>query len=239
MTNIIKNWRSNYRNRKKYAAMDRIPYFEIAAQHLPEDKGAVIADIGSGKGLFAEHLKLRDKYKNIYLLDTNDSTIKYLEDLGYKNSIQYTAPSKLPFKDNSLDFIHTSHMIEHLSPNELYIFLSEVNRTLKKDGILVISTPMLWNNFYDDLTHIKPYHPESLIHYLCYNPKNRTKENLKNKYSILNITYRYTKIEENQLGSENKLIDFIILIYSMLVKKVMKIHRYKKNAYTIVFKKQG
>jgi predicted SAM-dependent methyltransferase len=54
-------------------------------------------------------------------------------DLGY---------SKFPFTSGSINIIATQHLIEHLEFNhEIYHFLTECFRILKKDGRLYISTP--------------------------------------------------------------------------------------------------
>ncbi len=49
----------------------------------------------------------------------------------------------LPFDDNSIDVVYSSHLIEHFSKEEGIFFLSEIYRILKKDGILRLVTPDL------------------------------------------------------------------------------------------------
>lgn len=75
-------------------------------------------------------------------------------DKRWKN-IDFHAPSNdvqqvnilsgLPFKDNSMDVVYTSHFIEHLSPEQASFILAESYRVLKKDGILRIVVPDLEN----------------------------------------------------------------------------------------------
>lgn len=50
---------------------------------------------------------------------------------------------KLPFQDNSADFVFTSHVIEHLKQYECTSLLKETYRILRKDGILRVVTPDL------------------------------------------------------------------------------------------------
>jgi len=57
------------------------------------------------------------------------------------NILYIDVRKKIPFKDNSLDYIISEHLIEHLSKEEGKKMLIECFRTLKKGGILRISTP--------------------------------------------------------------------------------------------------
>lgn len=79
----------------------------------------------------------------------------------------------LPFADNSLDVILASEVIEHLSQDKL--FLKEVRRTLAPGGVLLLTTPNLWDirrplaaltrqtwSGYKDPTHINLMTPRRL-----------------------------------------------------------------------------
>jgi predicted SAM-dependent methyltransferase len=50
---------------------------------------------------------------------------------------------KLPFDDNSVDFIYNEHLLEHLTFKEGEKVLTECYRCLKKGGVLRIATPDL------------------------------------------------------------------------------------------------
>ena len=81
---------------------------------------------------------------------------------------------ELPFNDDEFDFVIFSAVIEHLSDANL--ILSEINRLLKKNGILITLTPNFtycYKYFYDDPTHIHPYTPKSLIKILEMNNFNQ------------------------------------------------------------------
>lgn len=47
---------------------------------------------------------------------------------------------KLPFKNNSYDVVTAMETIEHFSVDDIRIYLKEINRVLKKDGVLVGSS---------------------------------------------------------------------------------------------------
>jgi len=146
----------------------------------------------------------------------------------------------LQYNDSTVDFIFCSHLIEHLPPNDLYSFLNEIDRILAKDGILAISTPMMWKYFYNDIDHIKPYHPNVFLTYLTKNKiENIYYETISFDYEVLELVYRFfTSIDMNNgYGSSIKFIDFIIQGSKMLLKK-LQIHRYICNGYTLILRKK-
>jgi len=49
----------------------------------------------------------------------------------------------LPFPDNSVDYLYSSHFLEHLFKEEARQFLKEAHRVLKKEGIIRIGVPDL------------------------------------------------------------------------------------------------
>lgn len=51
---------------------------------------------------------------------------------------------RLPFSDNHVDYIYTSHLIEHLSKDEARNLLKDCYRVLKKGGRIRIVTPDLY-----------------------------------------------------------------------------------------------
>jgi glycosyltransferase involved in cell wall biosynthesis/predicted SAM-dependent methyltransferase len=59
---------------------------------------------------------------------------------GY-NFTTYRAPGKLPFKDESVDEIACSHMLEHLTRSEGSDFLKECLRVLKPNGRIRVTVP--------------------------------------------------------------------------------------------------
>lgn len=51
----------------------------------------------------------------------------------------------LPFEDNSIDVVYSSHFFEHISKEDSDYILSEIYRVLKKQGIVRIVVPDLQN----------------------------------------------------------------------------------------------
>lgn len=57
---------------------------------------------------------------------------KYKTDLHHKG---------LPFPDNSIEAVYTSHTIEHILPHRQYVVFSEMHRVLEQDGLVRIVVP--------------------------------------------------------------------------------------------------
>jgi hypothetical protein len=70
---------------------------------------------------------LTRKFKNLYLLDANASTIEFLM-RKFENAKLYRAPERLSFENGAVSFIHCSHLVEHLHHEELYSFMKEIDR---------------------------------------------------------------------------------------------------------------
>ena len=72
---------------------------------------------------------------NVDILDLD----AYAKAYGY--NFQRLDARKLPFPDNSHDYIIASHFIEHRTADEGIIFLQECHRVLKPDGVLRLAVP--------------------------------------------------------------------------------------------------
>ncbi len=60
---------------------------------------------------------------------------------SHRNVIKIDIRKSLPFPDNSLDFVYTSHLIEHLINEDLTKLIQEIFRILKPDGVCRLVTP--------------------------------------------------------------------------------------------------
>lgn len=149
---------------------DKKPIYDIEAKYV----SGTIIDIGSGDNSFSKYVS-----KKVHNLDKKTG---------------YTAPDRLPFKDKSVDYIHCSHLVEHLYPHELYELMRQMDRVLKVGGYIAIATPLMWKNFYGDLTHIKPYNPDVFIKYFCKPLINMTNEPISDKYRVVELVWRYSTI---------------------------------------------
>lgn len=62
-------------------------------------------------------------------------------DGGDYDHLDYKDITKLPFDDNSVDVIYTSHVLEYFDREEVIDILNEWKRVLRPDGILRIAVP--------------------------------------------------------------------------------------------------
>ena len=143
-----------------------------------------ILDVGCGTG---EFIKLSPR--RITGIDTNRQTLFACRRQGF--TVKSGSATKIPYPQSSFDGLHCSHVIEHLEPRGAYFFLKEATRVLKPRGILVISSPLLWSGFYDNLTHVKPYPPRAIMRYLVETAPDTTFPPLKSKYKVVALHWRY------------------------------------------------
>ena len=68
---------------------------------------------------------------------------------------------KLPFEDNSVDYIYTSHNLEHLTIEGFYNIISEMYRVSKPDAQIYITVPYFTNT----LNFANPFHNNQI----CFN----------------------------------------------------------------------
>ena len=155
-----------------------------------------ILDLGCGEGRF-----LRLCPERMVGIDWNMKSLKECVRKGY--NVCRGDVRCLPFKNESVNGIHCSHILEHFLPLDVHKILSEMDRILRPGGILVIRTPLLWNGFYNDLTHVRPYNPEAIIHYLTPS-RERTLEHISENYRVILLKFRYKPIQ-----MRNKYLNFI------------------------------
>lgn len=59
------------------------------------------------------------------------------------NGVHINICKPLPFKDNSLDIVYSSHLVEHIYKRDFIKHLKECHRVLRKGGKLIVQTPNL------------------------------------------------------------------------------------------------
>lgn len=141
---------------KEGAGESRIPFAHLAnsvpvylifkkiIKNSPLKKASVL-DIGCGTGRNISYVKdTSDKNKfDFFGIDYSKSCIGFAKEQYKEKDITYVQHDgkKLPFPDNSFEFIVSSHVLEHIYKKDASMYFSEISRILKKDGIAVIGTP--------------------------------------------------------------------------------------------------
>ncbi len=122
---------------------------------IKRDKSTIL-DVGCGQGRYL--IPLSKLGHNVIGVDINDDQIFRLKNMGYK----VFNPSDFDKVDIMFDYVVMSHIIEHIEAAQLIDFLDKYLDKLQYGGKLIIATPFLYNEFYDDYDHIKPYTPKAL-----------------------------------------------------------------------------
>ena len=199
MNNILKNIQSEFINQKSKSY-----FYELASKYLAGKN--IVLDVGCGLGNL---IKLQPN--NTIGIDKSKYNIDKLLKTIPEAKVEVGDALNLRFKDKYFDGVHCSHLIEHFAPIEAYQLLIEMNRVLQIGGIMVISTPLMWDGFYDDLTHIRPYSHSSIMHYFSNMFHSRTFNNINCEYRVIDIKYRYYAKKIEPIVVTNKFSELNIL----------------------------
>ena len=100
--------------------------------------GGSVLDYGCGWGHFS--IAMRDKGNKVTAVDYSQNEIDICHLVwGKQDSIEYLNKPISDFHDNSFDCVLSNQVIEHV--HNVGNYLSEINRVLKINGLLVISLP--------------------------------------------------------------------------------------------------
>lgn len=167
-----------------------IPYrAKRTAKMLEEyvEKEARILDLGCGIGL-SLHI-LAQVFPNITGCDIDEKALlacdKILKEVGVNGiNLKKYDGRKLPFPNNTFDAVLSIEVIEHVKNANL--MLKEIQRVLKKDGVLIVTTP---NKYWPMETHYR-------LPFLTYLPQKISDYYVKvsgkgEKYDVYPLSYNY------------------------------------------------
>lgn len=151
---------------------NEIEYEHIQRYYSVTDlvKGKTVLDAACGEGYGSNLLA---QYAHcVYGIDIDEETIEHAKRQYNTENISFFNASidSLPFEDNSIDVVISFETIEHVSEELQNKFLFEIKRVLKKDGLLIMSTPnkKIYSDYrnYNNPFHIKEFYIEEFRQFL-------------------------------------------------------------------------
>ena len=124
---------------------------------------STVLDLGAGYCDFINNVKARNKIA----LDQSPDFIDFAS--PEVNTIQSSVTSMKAIKNDSIDIVFASNLLEHLDDDELFQTMSEVKRVLRSGGRIILMQPnyrLSYKNYFDDPTHKKIFTDVSLASFL-------------------------------------------------------------------------
>ena len=124
------------------------------------DRNISILEIGSGYCQKTEFLNSIG-FNNITGVEKNEALVEQAKARNYK--VVTLDEFESNYSDKKFDLLFLSHIIEHFQYQDLKEFLEHYLGYLNDQGHLIVATPIINDNFYDDFDHVKPYTHLSIL----------------------------------------------------------------------------
>ena len=127
------------RNKDREIYMEHIARYSFALQFVKNKK---VLDIACGSG-YGSQMIIENGAKHVTGVDISEEAILYCKNEYQHKNLEFKVGNvaKIPLEDDSVDVIISFETLEHVNEDVQREFLLEINRVLKRDGFLVISTP--------------------------------------------------------------------------------------------------
>lgn len=122
-----------------------------------------ILDVGCGTGLNSQAMA---DFGEVFSLDASSEALSYCRQKGLSN-LYHGRLENLPFNDNCFDLVVALDVLEHIENDRAAV--EEINRVLKKGGILISFVPafkILWSEQDVILKHFRRYTRQSILNLL-------------------------------------------------------------------------
>lgn len=133
---------------------------EYLQRHIPE--GATLLELGAGYCEFINQVRAARKY-------ALDASVVSGRHCAPGVTFLHSDATRIAVADGELDCVFASNLLEHLTDPELGQLASELRRTLKPGGKLVLMQPnyyYCYREYWDDFTHRKAFSHNSLGDFL-------------------------------------------------------------------------
>ena len=112
----------------------------VLKSYMPSGATGTILDYGCGKGKVLLEIRKMNPKAHLYGLDVSKEGLHSAKKIVSSATIrQIMADKPLPLASDSVDFVISLDVIEHVYDVEL--LLTEFSRILKSEGTLIVSTP--------------------------------------------------------------------------------------------------
>ena len=115
-----------------------------------------ILDIGSGVGDNLQFMKSLG-YTNVVGVDISREMVDISNNLGHQAFLVED------LDEDGFDVLLFSHVVEHVGYPEIKDFFEHYFRISNPSALVIVITPILYNGFFNDVDHIKPYYPDGLM----------------------------------------------------------------------------
>jgi len=147
---------------------------------LPKGK---VLDLGCGDGDYAKRLK--DLGFDVIAGDIDIVRFKYKNEIEFKHC---DITKEMPFSANHFDYVLLMEVVEHL--RNPYVVMPEINRIIKTNGSLVMSTPNILN-----LKSRLRFLFEGAYEYFREPPLDQVKNPREVIFNLHLVPYRYHELE--------------------------------------------
>jgi ubiquinone/menaquinone biosynthesis C-methylase UbiE len=126
---------------KKQEVLEDFSYkWPVLKKFIPKKRNISILDFGCGKGVITVEIEKINRHAKIYGVDVSEDALQICRKKLPKHMFKKIVDGgKIPFPDETFDFIIASDVLEHVYDTE-NAFL-EISRVLKKNGKLLVSVP--------------------------------------------------------------------------------------------------
>ena len=159
------HWDEAKRSIRKFNAHQEAR-FQWILRCLGDVKEKTVLDVGCGDGVLT--YRIVKKGANAIGLDSSEDAIKLAKEIFSGKNLPakfiLADAHEMPIENNSIDCVVLGEVLEHAAEPEK--LLSEIQRVLRAEGKVVISTPYRLSEVPSDEFHIKEYYPSELKHLL-------------------------------------------------------------------------
>lgn len=187
-----------------------------------------ILDIGCGRGLNA---KILAKKGSVYGIDIDEANVEVATRSCSQGVFIKAYAENIPYPDGYFNEIHCYDVLEYV--NDLGRSLEEIDRLLKKDGILIVEVPnpesekfllKIRPTYWSEIHHVRYFEKKEFINLMKKNRFKFTKfKKLKSIENIqLALYFRFKKGIVNQNGSFGKYEKYVNVFFLLFSEDLFK-----------------